>query len=129
MKINWFVTGSMLAALAVITGAFGAHGLKNLVDERAIANWDTASRYHIIHAIGLILYALLSEKSIVKGRAVWAARFFLFGIIFFSGSLYLLSVRSLLSLPTSWIGPITPLGGLCFILGWIWIAWSVRSDK
>lgn len=105
--------GAALAAIAVATGAFGAHGLKTLVDASALETWETACRYHFFHALGILITAFLPVAN-----ARMASRFFLAGIILFSGSLYLLTFRDLVELP-SILGPITPLGGLCMIIGWL----------
>ena len=105
--------GAALAALAVATGAFGAHGLKSLVDSSALATWETACRYHFYHALGIIITSFLPS-----GNAWMASRFFLAGIVLFSGSLYLLTFRDVLDLPAL-LGPLTPLGGLCMIIGWL----------
>jgi uncharacterized membrane protein YgdD (TMEM256/DUF423 family) len=105
--------GAALAALAVATGAFGAHGLKQVVDASALLTWETACRYHMIHALGILVAALLQGRGARIG-----ARFFLAGIILFSGSLYALTFRDVVAVP-AWLGPITPLGGVCLILGWI----------
>ncbi|MFN5355148.1 MAG: DUF423 domain-containing protein [Bacteroidota bacterium] len=105
--------GAALAALAVATGAFGAHGLKTLVDASALVTWETACRYHFFHALGILIAAFLPASN-----ARIASRFFLAGIILFSGSLYLLTFRDLVELPGI-LGPITPIGGLCMIIGWL----------
>ena len=109
-------------AIGVALGAFGAHGLKALVDESALAQWNTAVQYHFMHALGLLVLAALHQ--IVPSRAASHIRIlFLLGILFFSGSLYLLSTRAILGTAglTPILGPITPVGGLFFIVGWVYL--------
>jgi uncharacterized membrane protein YgdD (TMEM256/DUF423 family) len=122
MKDGTLAWGAGLMALGVALGAFGAHGLKALVDANALAQWHTGVQYHFIHALGLLLLAALQHK--VPTRALSYIRLlFLFGIVFFSGSLYLLSTRAIMGTEalTPILGPITPIGGLCFIIGWVYL--------
>jgi uncharacterized membrane protein YgdD (TMEM256/DUF423 family) len=125
---KWFAAGSVLAGLSVALGAFGAHGLKNaLADlsnrEDLLRSYETAARYQMYHAFAILAAALLmkvcGESKLIK-ISCW---FFIAGILLFSGSLYFLSTRDLTGLTNaSWLGPITPFGGLCFIAGWITLA-------
>lgn len=112
-------------AFAVILGAFGAHGLKPMLDPASLENWKTASVYHFIHTLALLAVAILplSPKRKRIGTAL-----FLIGMLCFSGSLYLLSTRSLHQLPVTILGPITPLGGMLLILGWVSLAWPERRE-
>ncbi len=96
---------------AVALGAFGAHGLKDLLGHNGTAAiWEKAVLYHFIHAIMLFL---LADRKPFSAVAWWS---FLAGILFFSGSLYLLAVTNL-----KWLGAITPVGGILFLLGWAWL--------
>ena len=108
-----------LGFLAVALGAFGAHGLeKVLADNRTTEVWKTAVLYHFIHAV--MLFVLAQRPTIARGP--WLS--FLVGIVLFSGSLYWLALASV-----KWLGPITPLGGLSFLVGWGWLAWTgLRGD-
>jgi uncharacterized membrane protein YgdD (TMEM256/DUF423 family) len=106
---------SRIAALAgllgVVLGAFGAHGLKNLLSENGTTTiWEKAVFYHFIHAVMLFI---LAERRPFPAVAWWS---FLAGIVIFSGSLYLLSITNVL-----WLGAITPIGGLAFLTGWAWL--------
>ena len=113
---------ALLGACAVALGAFGAHGLKGLLAENKTAEvWHTAVFYHFIHVAAMLVVALRED---VLRRAAW--HFFLAGILIFSGSLYLLAITNI-----RWLGAITPLGGVSFILGWLALALPVRkpADK
>jgi uncharacterized membrane protein YgdD (TMEM256/DUF423 family) len=100
-----------LCFLAVVLGAFGAHALRSTLELRGTLNtWHTAVLYHFIHAIALLVLALYGASN----RAAWWL--LLAGIVLFSGSLY---VIALIRQPPDWLGPVTPLGGLCFLAGWI----------
>lgn len=115
-RVYLFV-GSILALSAVVLGAFGAHALKaRLVAESSTAVWETAVRYQMWHALALLLIALLSEKRPVP-KSIGACM--IIGTILFSGSLYALALGG-----PGWLGPITPLGGLCLIAGWALLAFS-----
>ncbi len=107
-------TGAIMAALAVGIGAFGAHGLRNLLQQYGrTANFETAAQYQMYHAIALVLTGLLLIHFPAR-QLVWAGWCFLGGIIFFSGSLYVLSLTNV----TKW-GAVTPIGGVAFLAGWI----------
>jgi uncharacterized membrane protein YgdD (TMEM256/DUF423 family) len=94
--------------LAVVLGAFGAHGLKNILEQNGTMTiWEKAVFYHFIHAVMLFI---LAERKIFPAIAWWS---FLTGIVIFSGSLYLLAVTNIL-----WLGVVTPFGGLAFLIGW-----------
>jgi uncharacterized membrane protein YgdD (TMEM256/DUF423 family) len=111
--------------VAVILGAFGAHALKARLDVGALANWETAVRYQFYHVFAIITAAWLADKSQDK-LALRAGWLFFIGILLFSGSLYFLSLRNLLEMNLLWLGPITPLGGLAFISGWVCLFISFR---
>ena len=116
MSQRWFVLGSSLAALGVALGAFGAHGLKARVGPELLATWETAARYHLIHALALLATAWAASRW--PGPAVNTAGWlFLAGVLLFSGSLYALVLTN-----TRALGAITPLGGLCLIAGWLALA-------
>ncbi|WP_193601562.1 DUF423 domain-containing protein [Marinobacter salexigens] len=106
--------GAFFALTAVMAGAFGAHGLRNLVSERSLEVFQTAVTYQMYHAIALVLVALLTGFGLSQRLLGLAAGFFVAGILLFSGSLYTLVLTDL-----RWVGPITPMGGVCFMIGWI----------
>ncbi|MBK9291177.1 MAG: DUF423 domain-containing protein [Bacteroidetes bacterium] len=122
------VTGAALAALAVAAGAFGAHGLKGKISPADLANFETAVRYQLIHALAIILLGAISNQ-LQNKLATWSFRAFWFGVICFSGSLYLLSTKTLSSLELAWLWPVTPLGGVSMILGWILLALAAYKSS
>lgn len=114
MHRSFLITAALLGALSVALGAFGAHGLKQVLDEKSLAIFETAVRYQFYHVFALALTAIV-YKEYPLPVTQYAGRLFIAGIIVFCGSLYLLT-----ALPRySWLGAITPLGGICFISGWI----------
>ncbi len=120
MQKTFGIIATLYGALAVILGAFGAHALKDKLDTYQHTIYEKAVSYQFYHVAALLAIALLADKLQVKTLSL-AGWFFTAGILFFSGSLYLLATRSLLGLDalTPVLGPITPIGGLCFIIGWI----------
>ena len=101
--------GAINAAAAVAAGAFAAHGLRGRLEARALEVFETGARYHMYHALAMIAAGLLAAKA-----PGWI---FLAGIVLFSGSLYALALTDVKVL-----GAITPLGGLAFLVGWVWLA-------
>jgi uncharacterized membrane protein YgdD (TMEM256/DUF423 family) len=117
MKKNFIITGAIMAALAVILGAFGAHALKAILTPDQLQTFEVGVRYHFYHALALLLTGMLYKEFPGKGL-LWAGNLFIAGIILFAGSLYLLSTMDGLKK----LGMITPLGGACFIAGWLLLA-------
>ncbi|WP_372933359.1 DUF423 domain-containing protein [Mariniphaga sediminis] len=107
------MTASVLLALAVALGAFGAHGLKSQLSTDMMQTYKTGVEYHFYHALGLLLIGILAVMY-PSGLLKWSAILLTAGIIVFSGSLYVLAVSGI-----KWLGAITPLGGLSFIAGWV----------
>lgn len=118
---------ALFGALGVILGAFGAHALRNSFTPRALETWHTAVNYQMIHALALLAVFLLMRHAMASGMEVstslkiagWA---FLVGVLLFSGSLYALSFGA-----PAFFGPITPLGGVSFIVGWLALAVAILS--
>lgn len=126
MSKKTLITASIFGALAVILGAFGAHALKRLVAPEALTIWSKGVEYQFYHTFALLFVAQLAES---KWKRL-AYGFFSFGIIFFSGSLYLLATREVTHISfVSYIGPITPIGGLLLIIGWIMLLLSALKTK
>ena len=122
MKMNSVKTGVIIAALSIMMGAFGAHLLKDILSEKALALYETGIKYQLYHAFALIIAGILYQLSPDKKIKI-ASTLFLLGILLFSGSLYILSYKINNNIEgLKWVGPITPLGGLCFIAGWIFLA-------
>ena len=118
MNKQIILTASFFGLVAVILGAFGAHGLEGKISEYHLGTWKTANEYQFYHTFALLFLSTFSRAKSQSIRVSFIA--FTIGIILFSGSLYLMSVRSLLGIESvSILGPITPLGGLCFLIGWI----------
>lgn len=114
--------GSMLALCAVLFGAFGAHALRETLSAHdSIQTWETAVRYQMWHALALILLSMISEPQSVPKMA---GPCFVVGSLLFSGSLYGLALDG-----PKWLGPITPLGGLCIMIGWVLLAYSCFKNK
>lgn len=125
---NLVKTGTILAALGVVLGAFGAHKLKDLLDEPSLATWETGVKYQMYHALGIVLAGIIYAQTKLK-NAKTATVLFVAGILCFSGSLYLLSLRNLLPFNVVWLGPVTPIGGVFFILGWLRLFVSENSSS
>lgn len=125
MHRGYLVTASVLAALAVVLGAFGAHGLKQIVPPETVSTFDTGVRYHIYHALALLATGIIFERFRNRWMKI-AAVCFITGIVLFSGSLYLLTLlKATETAGLRGIGIITPFGGLFFIAGWIALAIAV----
>jgi uncharacterized membrane protein YgdD (TMEM256/DUF423 family) len=103
--------GAVNGAIAVAAGAFAAHGLRDHLDARSLEVFETAARYQMYHALAMILAGVLGART-----AGWI---FQAGIVLFSGSLYALALTDV-----KLLGAITPFGGLAFLVGWLWLAWS-----
>ncbi|MDY8134990.1 DUF423 domain-containing protein [Aquimarina sp. 2201CG5-10] len=121
------ITGAVAGLIAVLLGAFGAHGLEKLVDNDNINSFTTGVRYQMYHAIVCLILGNMSILTdAVKKRVFY---FFLSGMILFSGSIYLLVIDEVLGVSLKSIGFITPLGGLLLILGWILFIISLIKIK
>lgn len=119
---------AVLGAIAVILGALGAHQLKKMVDPTDLAIFEKGVQYQFYHVFALGLLGLVQDRLTATSALKWAKWLWLAGILGFSGSLYLLAIRSILPFSVVWAGPITPLGGLCFIAGWILLGIAVRKN-
>lgn len=117
MQKLFLILGAIMMALGVMIGAFGAHGLKNLLSEEMMKIFSTGVQYHFYHAIGLFIVGITAQYLPNSSMLYWSGILMVAGIIIFSGSLYLLSTLGL-----RWLGAITPVGGICFILSWLLFA-------
>lgn len=112
------VLGAVNAAIAVGAGAFGAHGLRERIDARSLEIFETAARYQMYHALAIVLCGAIATRGARQAGLVFQA-----AIVIFSGSLYALALTGVEGL-----GAITPIGGLAFLAGWAWLAWTARRD-
>lgn len=119
-------TGCLAGALAVVLGAFGAHGLKPQLDAYQLGIYEKAVQYQFYHALALLAAGLLERQLGASSWTRYAGWAFLGGMLCFSGSLYLLACRNLLPFSVAWAGPVTPLGGLGFIAGWVMLWMAAR---
>jgi uncharacterized membrane protein YgdD (TMEM256/DUF423 family) len=111
--MNWIAAGAIAALIGVAAGAFGAHGLRSRLPADLLAVFEVAVRYQMYHALALILLGVGADR-LAPGPARIAGQSFLLGILIFSGSLYALALSGI-----RWLGAITPIGGLAFLVGWV----------
>jgi uncharacterized membrane protein YgdD (TMEM256/DUF423 family) len=114
----WLPITAILGALAVVCGAFGAHALRSRLSQELLHSWNTAVLYHLVHAIvllGVVLYCQQQGRSANLPAVLLTA-----GIVLFSGSIYLLVLTRM-----TWLGPVTPIGGVLLIAGWLSL-WTLR---
>ena len=110
------IAGAVFALLSVVLGAFASHLLKILLTETSLHSFETGARYMMYHGLALLL---VSEIQIEDKK--WIFRFFFWGTILFSFSIFFLSLQSIIKIDLSWMGPITPVGGTLLILGWFFL--------
>ncbi|UCD23192.1 MAG: DUF423 domain-containing protein [Gemmatimonadota bacterium] len=115
--------GAVSALLAVALGAFGAHGLRQRLSADMLAVFETGVRYHVYHALALFAVAWVASRW-PSPQATWAGWLFVVGTLVFSGSLYILATSGV-----RWLGAITPLGGICFLAGWLILAWGILAER
>jgi len=123
MARYWFITGCFMAGFGVAAGAFGAHALKQKLSMELLQVFETGVRYQMYHAFGLILVALAMDRWPNSTLQI-AGWLFLAGIVLFSGSLYALCLSGIRAL-----GAVTPIGGLCFLGGWAFLALSIWTGR
>ena len=117
----WSAIGAAFLGLAVVLGAFGAHGLRGRLDAYSMGIYERAVFYHFIHAMGLLVTPLFVRMNLMRPWAGTLASVLLaLGIMFFSGTLYLLAVTG-----SRWLGAVTPIGGVCFIAAWLTLAFAL----
>lgn len=121
MKL-FFTLGAAFAGLGVVLGAFGAHALRSTLSAEDLATFEVGVRYQMYHALALLAVAWATTQW-EAATVSWAGWSFVVGIVIFSGSLYTLVLTG-----QRWLGAVTPLGGVAFILGWVFLLWTaVRS--
>lgn len=117
--MNWNAISAVFLALAVSTGAFGAHGLRDKLDAYSMGVWEKAVFYHFVHALGMLVVSILPRTQTFPSESASNVCWLLaIGVLVFSGSLYLLAVTGVRTL-----GAITPIGGVAFIAAWLLLAW------
>ncbi|HLP12964.1 MAG TPA: DUF423 domain-containing protein [Flavobacteriales bacterium] len=129
MNKRLFQTACCLTALGIILGAFAAHGLKEKISPANLDVFETGVKYHLLHALALVVLAFQAHHFESKKFKIVKILFFA-GILFFSGSIYALAtieINGLISVKKA-LGPITPLGGLCLISGWLLLVFSVKKS-
>jgi len=127
MNKRIILTAAFFGALAVVLGAFGAHSLKSTVSTASLLIWQKGVEYQFYHTFALLF---LSTFARYKNKLIGLAfLFFTLGIVLFSGSLYLLALKDSFQFSVSFLGPVTPIGGLFFILGWISLFLAALKDK
>lgn len=119
---------AFLGLTAVALGAFGAHALKSHLSDYQATIWEKAVHYQLFHTMVLLFMHLWYKQmpSVLKMRVIY---FFIAGILCFSGSLYLLATKDLMGLSSTLLGPITPLGGICFLLAWGGMMWEIGKRE
>ncbi len=126
MHKGFLIAAALIGALSVALGAFGAHALKAILTEQSLNTYETAVRYQFYHVFALALTGIL-YKTYTNKLIKAAGQLFIIGMIFFSGSLYLLTYGTATGTSFRWAGPVTPLGGALFISGWICLALGIRK--
>ena len=117
-------TGAILMLAGVILGAFGAHLLESRLAARQLASYQTGVTYQLLHALGLVLVGLVGRASGVARRLRWSGRLMLAGLLFFSGSIYLMTAGA-----PRWLGAVAPVGGLSFMAAWALLAWHALRPR
>ena len=115
--------GAVSAMVAVGAGAFGADLLRDRLSEDLLTVFETGARYQMYHALAMVMVGVVMSRG-AGAPAIWAGWLFIVGSIIFSGSLYALAITG-----ARWWGAITPIGGICFILGWAMFAWSIWTPE
>jgi uncharacterized membrane protein YgdD (TMEM256/DUF423 family) len=118
----FLIAGALSAALAVVLGAFGAHGLRGRLPADLLAIYQTGCQYHVYHALGMLAVGLLGLHLPASTALRCSGWLMLAGTVLFSGSLYLLAITG-----QRWLGAVTPLGGVAFIVAWLLLAWAARD--
>ena len=124
MERTFFLIGSLLGSISVALGAFGAQALRDRIEASLLANYQTGVSYMFYHTLALFIVVLALTRWPGSSQPVWAGWLFVIGIVFFSGSLFLMAFTGM-----RWLGAITPIGGVAFIAGWLLLAWTAWQAK
>ncbi len=124
MERTFFLIASLLGSMSVALGAFGAHALRDRIEASMLANYQTGVSYMFYHTLALFIVVLALTRWPGSSQPIWAGWLFVIGIVFFSGSLFLMAFTGM-----RWLGAITPIGGVAFIAGWLLLAWTAWQAK
>jgi len=124
MAKTFIVVGALAGLLAVVLGAFGAHALRGQIDASLLIVFNTGAQYQMYHALSLLMVGILAYLFPAQKLLRWSGGFFIAGMILFSGSLYALALTEI-----KWVGPVTPIGGTAFMIGWLLLAFSATKFK
>ena len=127
MNRTILLTGTLMGMLAIILGAFGAHGLEKLVDAEAVKTFETGVTYQMYHALFLLFLGIFSGMTVKTKKRVFLL--VVSGVILFSFSIYLLALNSLTTFDFKIIGFLTPIGGVLMIIGWIYLGYNILTKK
>lgn len=118
------LAGALLMAIGVLLGAFGAHVLQARLEPHRLASFQTGVQYQVMHALGLLIVGLYARGAGEAQRLRWSARLMLAGVVFFSGSIYLMTAGA-----PRWLGMVTPVGGVSFMAAWVLLAWHALERR
>ncbi|MGB3143711.1 MAG: DUF423 domain-containing protein [Maribacter sp.] len=127
MKKTILTTACLLGMLAVVLGAFGAHGLKQLVDANAVATFETGVRYQMYHAFFLFVLGLMPDSFVNSKKVIYGCT--VIGVVLFSFSIYLLALNDLVSFDFKMFGIVTPIGGVFLIAAWSLLGYGILKSK
>ena len=127
MQKSTVIIGALFIVLAIIFGAFGAHALKEILTEEKLISFETGVRYQLFHGLGLLILGLLDDR--LPFRMTLISRLLIAGTLLFSFSIYLLALSEQIGVSLKWLGPVTPIGGLLMIIGWVFFIAQVIKDS
>lgn len=127
MKKTILITACLLGMIAVVLGAFGAHGLKNLVNANAVATFETGVRYQMYHAFFLFVVGLMPDTLIKSKKRIYYCT--VAGVILFSFSIYALAMNDLLPFDVKMFGIVTPMGGVFLIAAWVFLGFGILKSN
>lgn len=127
MNRNNVFTGGVLILISIVLGAFGAHALKEILTPEQLASFEVGVRYQMFHGLAILVLGFNAEKLSFSLKGI--VTMMLIGVIFFSGSIYLLSLKDIIGEGIKMVGPVTPIGGSLFIISWIWFLVKLMGTK
>ena len=127
MNRTLVITAVLFLILAIILGAFGAHGLKELVNEERLQTFEVGVKYQFYQGLGMLVLGLNAEKFKFSLKTIWTL--LMTGTLMFSVSIYFLSIQDVLGASLKFLGPVTPVGGMLMILGWVILLWKMMRHS